>query len=90
MNRFILSALALLCATAYAHSDHSKAVPVTPDNFNRAETDTTYAVGVKSHGLGVFEHHRQPISIDFHLSSTSTSWGARRRPTTFLWAGPGP
>jgi len=41
------------------------AVPVTSDNFNRAETDMIFAGGVKSQGLGRFLHHREPISIDY-------------------------
>src|SRR6476659_4766772 len=43
------------------------AVLVTPDNFNRAETDLIYAGGVKNQGLGVFAHHREPISPGFHV-----------------------
>jgi hypothetical protein len=42
-------------------------VRVTVDNFNRAETDTIYAGGVKTHGLGRFEHHREPPPLDFHI-----------------------
>jgi hypothetical protein len=45
----------------------STAIVVTPDNFNRAETDTIYADGVKRHGLGNFEHHREPIALDFKI-----------------------
>ena len=41
------------------------AVPVTPDNFNRAETDMIFAGGVERQGLGRFLHHREPISIDY-------------------------
>jgi hypothetical protein len=40
-------------------------VLVTPDNFNRAETDMIFAGGVSSQGLGKFLHHREPMSIDF-------------------------
>jgi hypothetical protein len=43
------------------------AVRVTPDNFNRAETDTVYAGGVKNQGLGTFSHHREPPPLDFHI-----------------------
>jgi hypothetical protein len=50
-----------------ARSPASSTVLVTPDNFNRAETDMIYAGGVKSHGLGVFDHHRELIPLDFHI-----------------------
>lgn len=43
------------------------AVPVTPDNFNRAETDMIYAESVKAQGLGRFFHHRELIPLDFHI-----------------------
>lgn len=42
-------------------------VLVTPDNFNRAETDVIYSGSVSSQGLGRFLHHREPISIDFPI-----------------------
>jgi hypothetical protein len=45
----------------------ANSVTVTPDNFNRAETDIIYADGVKEHGLGKFQHHREPIPLDFHI-----------------------
>jgi len=67
MNKLSLAALALIGTTAHAQSNASKPVPVTPDNFNRAETDIVFAGGVKSHGLGNFEHHREPIAIDFRI-----------------------
>jgi hypothetical protein len=44
-----------------------KPVPVTPDNFNRAETDRIFADSVKRQGLGKFMHHREPVSIDFPI-----------------------
>ena len=40
-------------------------VLVTPDNFNRAETDMIFADGAKR--LGRFEHHREPMPLDFHI-----------------------
>jgi hypothetical protein len=69
MTRWTLAVLALAGATMHAQSGASTPAPVivTPDNFTRAETDTIYANGVKSHGLGIFEHHREPIAIDFHI-----------------------
>lgn len=40
------------------------AVPVTPDNFVRAESDRYLAGLVKGVGIGKFEHRREPASID--------------------------
>jgi hypothetical protein len=69
MIRPTLAVLVLACVTMQAPRGPSttKPVIVTPDNFNRAETDTIYANGVKSHGLGNFEHHREPIALDFPI-----------------------
>ncbi len=41
------------------------AIPVTVDNFNRAETDMNFAGGGRQ--VGKFLHHREPISIDFPI-----------------------
>jgi hypothetical protein len=69
MTRPTVAVLVLVGATMHAQTGPSTPRPiiVTPDNFNRAETDTIYADGVKSHGLGSFEHHREPIAIDFPI-----------------------
>jgi hypothetical protein len=43
----------------------SKAIPVTVDNFIRAETDRYFAaVALKEGGFGKFEHRREPMAID--------------------------
>src|SRR4029079_18312800 len=39
-------------------------VPVTPDNFVRAETDLYFGNAVKDGGFGKFFHIRQPTPID--------------------------
>jgi hypothetical protein len=39
-------------------------VPVTVQNFTRAETDQYFGVAVKRGGLGKFDHNRQPAPID--------------------------
>jgi hypothetical protein len=41
------------------------AVRVTPDNFNRAETDLVFGGLVKDGCFGKFLHHREPLPIDF-------------------------
>jgi Protein of unknown function (DUF1254) len=40
------------------------AVQVTPDNFNRAETDKYFGASVKEGGLGKFHHNREATPID--------------------------
>jgi hypothetical protein len=42
----------------------AEAVPVTADNFVRAESDTYFASSVKEGGLGKFFHRREPAAID--------------------------
>src|SRR5262245_1062338 len=39
-------------------------VPVTADNFIRAESDMYFGHVVQQGGLGRFEHHREPAAID--------------------------
>jgi len=69
MTRPTVAVLVLVGAAMHAQTGPStpKPIIVTPDNFTRAETDTIYADGVKSHGLGSFEHHRAPIAIAFPI-----------------------
>jgi hypothetical protein len=42
----------------------SASVPVTPDNFVRAESDRYLGALVKGGGLGKFDHRREPAPID--------------------------
>jgi hypothetical protein len=42
------------------------AIPVTADNFNRAETDMNFAAG-GGRQIGGFSHHREPMAIDFPI-----------------------
>jgi len=44
-----------------------KAIPVTPDNFVRAETDRYFGGLVRDGGFGKFFHHRAPVAIDNQL-----------------------
>jgi hypothetical protein len=59
----------LLAATAAnaAQTPAGDPVLVTPDNFNRAETDLIFGGGVKNQGIGRFSHHREPIGVGFHI-----------------------
>ena len=63
MKVFVLPAYAclLLAATnsvSFAQEPSGKAVPVTADNFNRAETDMYFAKFVKDGAFGKFLHYR--------------------------------
>jgi len=57
----VLAALAICGATggAYAQSTVGRAIPVTADNFNRAETDTYFAGAAKRGAFGKFFHYRE-------------------------------
>ena len=53
-----------LTGAAFAQAPGSK-MPVTVDNFARAETDHYLAANAKAvGGLGKFQHSREPVSID--------------------------
>jgi hypothetical protein len=57
-------ALALAGSAALAQTGDSKPIPVTPDNFNRAETDVYFAGIVKEGAFGKLLPHRQPMTIE--------------------------
>jgi hypothetical protein len=64
---FAIPALAVtLMATgvAYAQLSPSKTLPVTADNFIRAETDLYFGRIVKNGGFGKFSHTREPAPLD--------------------------
>ena len=65
-NRTVLSALAfLLTATdIHAQSPTGNVVPVTADNFIRAESDLYMDKIVKDGAFGKFIHRRGPASLD--------------------------
>ena len=61
MKRTILGILLL----ATGSMAHAQSVPVTVDNFTRAESDLYMGNGVKdAGGVGKMYHHREPIPID--------------------------
>jgi hypothetical protein len=66
MRKTIVALLGLifLPATVHAQSPSSATVPVTVDNFVRAETDNYLAINVKEAGIGKLGHRREPASID--------------------------
>ena len=69
MNRKATTAMAatfvLLTASGqFALAQTSNPVPVTADNFIRAESDLYFGTFVRDGGFGRFFHHRQPAAID--------------------------
>jgi hypothetical protein len=66
INRTVLSALAFLFAAPdiQAQSPARNLVPVTADNFIRAESDLYMGKIVKDGAFGKFIHHREPASLD--------------------------
>jgi hypothetical protein len=61
--RPLVLAVCLACAAALAHAQTSS-VPVTVDNFVRAESDLYFNGLVKQGGIGKLLHRREPASID--------------------------
>jgi hypothetical protein len=57
----VLAAFAICGATGgvYAQSPVGRAIPVTADNFNRAETDMYFAGAAKRGAFGKFFHYRE-------------------------------
>jgi hypothetical protein len=66
MRNVILVSLCLIfsLAIARAQSPSDAAVPVTVDNFVRAETDNYLATNAKEPGIGTLSHRREPASIE--------------------------
>ncbi len=62
--RVLVAAAAMLLATAAFAQSPGAPVPVTVDNFIRAESDTYAANLAKQGGLGQINHRREPASID--------------------------
>src|SRR5215813_2665695 len=64
MNRLIYSLTLTLIAIGGAQAQSGSAVPVTVENFIRAETDA-YFVGIVNNGrFGKFIHRREPVPAD--------------------------
>ena len=57
--------LATMNSVAFAQSPSNDSIPVTPDNFVRAESDMNFKLGgIDLAGVGKMYHRRQPIEID--------------------------
>jgi hypothetical protein len=64
-NAIVVSlCLIFLPVMAHAQSPSNASVPVTVDNFARAETDNYLATNAKEAGIGRLGHRREPASID--------------------------
>ena len=64
MKFVLLLAAAAGVAGAASPRGPEPAIPVTPDNFPRAESDLNMASAVKDGGLGKFLHRREPTALD--------------------------
>ncbi len=63
MKALTIATVALICLASAARAQTS--VPVTADNFARAETDLYFGNAVKdAGGVGKMYHHREPMQID--------------------------
>ena len=63
MRSVVIATLALACTSVSAIAQGS--VPVTADNFARAESDLYFGNAVKdAGGVGKMYHHREPMQID--------------------------
>jgi hypothetical protein len=60
----LLSFATLTPVATRAHAETGKTVPVTPDNFVRAESDLYFGGVVKNGGFGKFDHTREPAPLD--------------------------
>ena len=62
-----ICAASLLAATgsvALARSPSGNAVPVTVDNYNRAQSDVYFDLNAKRGGFSKFLHLREPVPLD--------------------------
>ena len=62
MRLALLAAFALVCLSVSARAQTP--VPVTADNFIRAESDVYMSGAVKDGSFGKFFHRREPAAID--------------------------
>jgi hypothetical protein len=59
----LLSLAVTLAAVNPAQAQTGNSIPVTVDNFIRAETDLYFGAVVKENGFGKFEHHRAVTDV---------------------------
>ena len=58
------SLLAATSSVALAQSPSGTTVPVTVDNYNRAQSDVYFALNVNGGGFGKFLSLREPVPLD--------------------------
>ena len=65
-ERQLAAAILVLASSALlpAQVSAGMTIPVTPDNFNRAESDIYFSGTVKNGGFGKFNHNRGVMPID--------------------------
>ena len=63
-TKLLIYSLGLALAKASSPSPTGNAIPVTPDNFNRAESDLVMGPIVKDGGFGKYVHHRELYPLD--------------------------
>ncbi|WP_394053115.1 DUF1254 domain-containing protein [Xanthobacter versatilis] len=64
MKQTVAALLVSLAGTLPVRADPAVAIPVSTDNFVRAESDLYFAGIVKNGGFGKFDHTRAPAPID--------------------------
>ncbi|MFG1332205.1 DUF1254 domain-containing protein [Xanthobacter autotrophicus] len=64
MKQTVAALLMSLAGTLPVRADPAVAIPVSTDNFVRAESDLYFAGIVKNGGFGKFDHTREPAPID--------------------------
>ena len=84
MMRAMIAFAFLICSAplARAQSPGDATIPVTVQNFARAESDNYLAANVKKAGLGRLAHNREPASIE-DPARRSTSGVPVRSPQAF-------
>src|SRR6516164_4741666 len=60
----VCAALLLMGTSRAALSQSADAIPVTPDNFVRAETDRAFAGEAELGGFSTLRHHREPLKLE--------------------------
>jgi hypothetical protein len=84
---FTLVAVLNAMGVSHAQSPAGSLVPVTVDNFTRAESDMYFGGSVKTAGLGKFHHFREPTPLDkqdvIRMNRDTLAVGLRPR----CWAG---
>ncbi len=85
-----ICAASLLAATSFvalAQSPSGTAVPVTVDNYNRAQSDVYFGLNIERGGFGKFRHLREAVCGIRPRRRSGDSHAARRRQALHVDAG---